>query len=129
MNREKFHQFEGELLVLDEEHRRVYRLPAEMVPEAEAVLSEPATSTSRRRFLQALAAGSIAGVIIIALPSAAAASSLGDGGSSGGGNGSDDTATPAGDTEPGGTTDPDLEVTRVAAGDGTVELEWSDNSV
>jgi hypothetical protein len=90
MSRQSFHRVEDELLVLDEEQRLVYRVPAELTPEAEAVLSEPASSTSRRRFLQALAAGSIAGVAIIALPSAAAASSHGDGGSSGDGGDDDD---------------------------------------
>jgi hypothetical protein len=75
MSRQSFHRLEDELLVLDVEQRLVYRVPAEITPEAEAVLSEPEASTSRRGFLQALAAGSIAGVAIIALPSAAAASS------------------------------------------------------
>lgn len=80
MSRQRFQRVDGELLVLDEDRRQVYRLPAGLVPDAEAVLSESDTSTSRRRFLRALAAGSIAGVVMVALPGAAAASSIAEGG-------------------------------------------------
>jgi hypothetical protein len=108
---QKFHRFEDRILVLDEDRRRVYQVPAELVPEAEAALSEPASSTSRRRFLHALAAGSIAGVVIIALPSAAAASSLG--GDSGPSSGDD-----------GDPTDPQFTLA-TTSGDGSVTVTVS----
>jgi hypothetical protein len=124
MSSSHFHQYEDGLLVLDEDRRRVYQLPAELIPEAKAALSQPASATSRRRFLHALAAGSLAGVVIIALPRAAAASSLaGDSG------GDEEPLSPSGDVEPGTETDPDLAITRVAAGDNEVTLEWSDSTV
>jgi hypothetical protein len=113
MRREKFHRFEDELLVLDEEHRRVYRLPAEQIPEAEAVLGESESSTSRRRFLHALAAGSVAGVIIIALPSAAAASSLGG-----------DSGPSLGDNDDPTETDPQFTL-GTTSGDGSVTVTVS----
>lgn len=129
MSTKSFHRVEEELLVLDEAHRCVYRLPAELASEAEAVLDQPASSTSRRRFLRALAAGSIAGVAVIVLPSSAAASSnLGEG-SSTGDNDEPDLPSSSGDSDPGESTDEDIQVTRVVAGDGSATLEWSDSSV
>ncbi len=127
------------------------RVPTELISEAQARLNEPQSSTSRRRFLQALAAGTIAGATVITLPNAAAASST----EAKTGSSTEElppspesttttstttttttstttttVAEPAGeDTDPGGETDPALEVTRVTAGDGTVTLEWQDSSV
>jgi hypothetical protein len=114
-------EVDHQVLILDTDRSHVYRVPTASV-SAELMSAHLQTSTSRRRFIQALAAGSVAGATIMALPTAAAAASAvqpivpAD---------AQPDADPSEDPEE---QDGTIRVTGTTTGDGTVTLDWEDTS-
>jgi len=109
-------EVDHQVLILDTDRSLVYRVPTASV-SAELVSAHLQTSTSRRRFIQSLAAGSVAGATIMALPTAAAAASDGD-----------QTNSPAGGGDP-NDPDDDLQITGTSGGNAQVIVDFDDKAV